>query len=171
MLIPSLGNLYLVVTPGGGSCIVKMGLLPASGSSGGKDHPQRLPGSCWGHPTRMVPWDPLGLHAHIRLLPLSRLQPGPEPAWGRHWGRCTWWVCAQPHRPWCLVSKAGLLRWHQGVSRAPPHLHRVSPHTHPPTPVLSLASAWPALPRLLPLMSVLSAASTALSLFLTGPTE
>lgn len=35
MPIPGLGNPYLVGTPVVGSCIVKMGLLSASGSSGG----------------------------------------------------------------------------------------------------------------------------------------
>lgn len=46
----------------------------------------------------------------------------------------TRWVCAEPHRPWCL-DRAG--EGHQGVSWAPPHLHRAPPH-----PVQPLLSLW-----------------------------
>lgn len=72
----------------------------------------------------------------------------------------TRWVCAEPHRPWCL-DRAG--EGHQGVSWAPPHLHR-APHT--PSNLCSLFGIPQApLPRLLPLTSAFIGEGTVLLTF------
>lgn len=113
---------------------MNMGLLPASGSAGRENHPQRLPGSCCGHPARMVPWDLLGLHSHIPLLPLFPGCSLGQDQRGDDIGEVYLVGLSSATQTWVPGLQGGAGEGHQGVSRAPPHLHRVSPHTHTYTP-------------------------------------